>query len=217
MSVSSGLVCSTESKPALGADLPECHRTGQRQRSIVLATRKSISKKSRFEVFKRDFFTCQYCGSTPPKVILHIDHIKPVAAGGGNEIDNLLTSCESCNQGKGATPLSSVPKSLSDRAKEVKEREEQINGYNSVMTERSQRIERDAWSVVAALQGVDRAESCNKDEFLSIKRFIERMPLHLTIEAAEMANARVRSQYSRFKYFCGICWTMIRRNEDAEG
>lgn len=45
--------------------------------------RKAISKKTRFEVFKRDRFTCQYCGATPPGVLLHIDHIHPVAEGGG--------------------------------------------------------------------------------------------------------------------------------------
>ena len=36
--------------------------------------RKSISKKARFEVFKRDSFTCQYCGRTAPDVVLHLDH-----------------------------------------------------------------------------------------------------------------------------------------------
>jgi 5-methylcytosine-specific restriction endonuclease McrA len=41
--------------------------------------RKSISKKIRFEVFKRDSFTCQYCGSKSPDVTLVIDHIMPVA------------------------------------------------------------------------------------------------------------------------------------------
>lgn len=41
--------------------------------------RKSLSKKTRFEVFKRDSFTCQYCGRSAPEVVLQVDHIKPVA------------------------------------------------------------------------------------------------------------------------------------------
>jgi len=41
--------------------------------------RKAISKKLRFEVYKRDKFTCQYCGRKAPDVILEIDHINPVA------------------------------------------------------------------------------------------------------------------------------------------
>ncbi len=58
--------------------------------------RKSLSKKIRFEVFKKDSFTCQYCGSTPPSTVLEIDHINPVSLGGDNSIDNLITSCFDC-------------------------------------------------------------------------------------------------------------------------
>lgn len=68
--------------------------------------RKAISKKVRFEVFKRDNFTCQYCGKKAPDVILHIDHINPVSKGGDNSIINLVTSCECCNSGKSDVVLS---------------------------------------------------------------------------------------------------------------
>lgn len=67
-----------------------------------MAERKALSKKTRFEVFKRDLFKCQYCGRSSPEVILHVDHIQPVAEGGGNNILNLITSCQDCNAGKGA-------------------------------------------------------------------------------------------------------------------
>lgn len=67
--------------------------------------RKGLSKTARFEVFKRDSFTCQYCGRSAPDVILECDHISPVAGGGGDEIVNLVTSCKDCNSGKGARPL----------------------------------------------------------------------------------------------------------------
>jgi hypothetical protein len=70
------------------------------------AKRTSISKKARFEVFKRDSFTCQYCGDEAPRVVLHVDHINPVANGGGNDIANLITSCAPCNFGKGAREIS---------------------------------------------------------------------------------------------------------------
>lgn len=67
--------------------------------------RKSTGKRTRFEVFKRDHFTCQYCGAQPPDVVLVIDHVTPVALGGENSQDNLITACESCNQGKADRPL----------------------------------------------------------------------------------------------------------------
>ena len=58
--------------------------------------RKGISKKTRFEIFKRDKFTCQFCGQIAPNVILEIDHLKPVVKGGDNNLLNLITSCFSC-------------------------------------------------------------------------------------------------------------------------
>lgn len=65
-----------------------------------MTARKTLSKKTRFEIFKRDSFTCQYCGKSAPDVILHVDHIMPISKGGDDDITNLITSCESCNQGK---------------------------------------------------------------------------------------------------------------------
>ncbi|WP_446008353.1 HNH endonuclease [Candidatus Electrothrix sp.] len=62
-----------------------------------MSNRKSLSKKLRFEVFKRDSFTCQYCGKVAPNVILEVDHIEPVSKGGSNELLNLITSCYDCN------------------------------------------------------------------------------------------------------------------------
>ena len=63
-------------------------------------TRRPLSKRIRFEVFKRDDFTCQYCGKQPPETVLHVDHIHPVSKGGSDGIDNLITSCADCNLGK---------------------------------------------------------------------------------------------------------------------
>ena len=37
-----------------------------------MSKRKSLTKKVRFEVFKRDSFKCQYCGSSAPVGIVHV-------------------------------------------------------------------------------------------------------------------------------------------------
>lgn len=87
-----------------------------------MAERKTISKKLRFEVFKRDGFTCQYCGRMAPDVVLEVDHINPVANGGENEIINLATSCFDCNRGKGKRALS--------EKEEVKKQQEQLKELN---------------------------------------------------------------------------------------
>lgn len=68
----------------------------------------AVSKSTRFEVFARDSFTCQYCGMRPPDVVLECDHIHPVSKGGGDEIVNLITSCYDCNRGKRAKVISEI-------------------------------------------------------------------------------------------------------------
>lgn len=93
-----------------------------------MAKRTSISKSTRFEVFKRDSFTCQYCGRSAPDVILEVDHIVPVAEGGTNELINLITSCKDCNRGKGKKQLSddTVVKKQKAQLDALNERREQI-------------------------------------------------------------------------------------------
>lgn len=66
-------------------------------------TRKPISKSLRFAVLNRDGFRCRYCGAGPEGVTLHIDHAVPVALGGTNDFDNLVTACIDCNLGKRTT------------------------------------------------------------------------------------------------------------------
>ena len=90
-------------------------------------SRKALPKKIRFEVFKRDKFTCQYCGRMSPDVILEVDHIKPVAEGGENDLLNLVTSCRDCNRGKGKTRISKSAelKKQQNALKELAERKEQ--------------------------------------------------------------------------------------------
>lgn len=90
--------------------------------------RKPIKKSVRFEVFKRDSFTCQYCGRQAPEAVLHIDHIDPIAKGGTNDILNLITACDSCNMGKGVRELSddSVIMKQKGQLDELNERREQL-------------------------------------------------------------------------------------------
>ena len=54
----------------------------------------------RFEVLRRDNFTCRYCGQSAPNTKLEVDHIVELADGGTNSLDNLVTSCYACNRGK---------------------------------------------------------------------------------------------------------------------
>lgn len=93
-----------------------------------MAKRKTISKKTRFEVFKRDSFICQYCGRSAPDVILHLDHVQPISKDGDNDIFNLITSCEECNAGKSNRLLSDNAAIHKQKAQldQLNERREQL-------------------------------------------------------------------------------------------
>ena len=53
---------------------------------------------TRYNVFLRDGFSCQYCGSTRD---LTFDHVVPVSHGGKASWNNILTACSPCNLKKG--------------------------------------------------------------------------------------------------------------------
>lgn len=56
---------------------------------------------TRFNVFLRDLFTCQYCGENLPSQHLTFDHIVPRSRGGRATWENVVTACEGCNLQKG--------------------------------------------------------------------------------------------------------------------
>lgn len=63
----------------------------------------AVSKRTRYEVLRRDAFTCRYCGAKAPDVELHVDHVTPVALGGTDEPSNLVAACADCNVGKASS------------------------------------------------------------------------------------------------------------------
>lgn len=182
-----------------------------------MAKRTAISKKTRFDVFKRDAFQCQYCGACPPGVLLHVDHINPVANGGTNDIDNLVTSCEPCNLGKGARELSSVPETLNSKAARIREAEDQLAGYQEILRARADRIEDEMWEVAESLWPGSSKSGAGRKDLQSIKLFINRIGVVDVLELAEVAKAaKPWGGQAQWRYFCGCCWRTIRRRDGVE-
>jgi 5-methylcytosine-specific restriction endonuclease McrA len=69
-----------------------------RLQNMVPAPRPEVPL-SRREIFRRDHYTCQYCGKVTP--VLTIDHVVPRSLGGKHEWTNLVAACPSCNHRKG--------------------------------------------------------------------------------------------------------------------
>jgi 5-methylcytosine-specific restriction endonuclease McrA len=61
---------------------------------------------TRFNVFLRDRFTCQYCGHRFPTHELTFDHVIPRSKGGRTHWLNVVTACSACNVRKAAFDLS---------------------------------------------------------------------------------------------------------------
>jgi 5-methylcytosine-specific restriction endonuclease McrA len=65
--------------------------------------RDPLPAQLRFRILARAGFRCRCCGrsGSTPGVVLHVDHVVPLAAGGTSSEGNLRTACEECNLGKG--------------------------------------------------------------------------------------------------------------------
>jgi 5-methylcytosine-specific restriction endonuclease McrA len=89
--------------------------------------RKSVrSEKLMAALLRRDGINCQICGKRlPVKVVSHlhgdsvqIDHIVPVAKGGGDDLDNLRLAHRSCNISRGADGWTPRQRAAMERAQE---------------------------------------------------------------------------------------------------
>lgn len=149
--------------------------------------RSSISKKTRFEVFKRDSFTCQYCGDEAPKAVLHVDHINPVSKGGDNDITNLVTSCATCNFGKGAREISddSAVRRQKAQLDELNVRREQLEMMSSWRAGLKDVQELEVDEVVGLLDDYLRPISLNDIGRKRVARLVKKHGLKAMLSAVE--------------------------------
>jgi len=63
--------------------------------------RKRKPRFSRYNLYLRDMFTCQYCFTQLPQSQLTLDHVLPISKGGKTNWTNIVTSCGPCNHSKG--------------------------------------------------------------------------------------------------------------------
>jgi hypothetical protein len=172
----------------------------------------SVSKKIRFEIFKRDGFICQYCGGSPPDKILEVDHIIPVSKGGTNDIMNLLTSCFDCNRGKRNYELNLVPPTLGETINVIAERELQYRQYKELVEMVQDRINFEINQVELIYSNAFNNWVFSDKFRLSVKKFIKALGYHEVCESMELAILKGLNRDYTLKYFCGICWSKIKEN-----
>tara|TARA_Y100001973_G_C5129214_1_gene296801 strand:+ start:184 stop:930 length:747 start_codon:yes stop_codon:yes gene_type:complete len=158
-----------------------------------MSKRKTISKKVRFEVFKRDSFTCQYCGAKSPDVILHVDHINPVSKGGDNEIINLVTSCEACNSGKSDRLLNDSTSIEVQRAQleELNKRREQLEMMLAWRDSLKGLDDETVDAVVERIEGPMAGFIVNEHGKQSVRKWLKRFSVSEILDAADLAGERL--------------------------
>jgi 5-methylcytosine-specific restriction endonuclease McrA len=84
-------------------------------------------KLTKREIFRRDHYTCQYCGKKTTK--LTIDHVMPRHRGGEHSWTNLVAACPACNRRKGGRTPQEANMSLRTPPTEPNASAEYLFGY----------------------------------------------------------------------------------------
>lgn len=185
--------------------------------------RTAIPKSTRFEVLKRDKFTCQYCGRSAPDVILEIDHFVPVSKGGDNSLINLVTSCRDCNRGKSDKKLSddTAVKKQKRQLDDMAARREQIEMMIAWRKELSkvEDVEVDAVNDIFCMYTDWELSETGR---WNVRKLIRRFGAEEVLQAAEIAIGRYYDGSSdswneAFDKMGGICYNRKKaRDASAE-
>lgn len=170
----------------------------------------SLSKRTRFEVLKRDGFSCRYCGATAIAGLLEVDHVIPVAEGGLDVPENLVAACLDCNRGKSAVPLDESRLSPGRTTEAMLEHAEQMRAYLAAVQEVEDAIQ-------DLVDHVIRHWQANVDEEGMPTSLAKRMPYYLRkmsmpriLEAVEITGSKgLRGALATKKYFVAVARNMM--------
>lgn len=158
--------------------------------------RLAVPRRVRFEVFKRDSFTCQYCGEHAPNVVLEVDHIEPISKGGDQtSIINLITACKGCNSGKSNILISdqAACQKRKRQLDELQARREQIEmmaeWQQSLvdLTDQSVTLCASLWAKVSA------PFALNETGLLRMRRLVLKFGISQVMEAIRLSANYLRS------------------------
>jgi hypothetical protein len=180
--------------------------------------RRAIPQRVRFEVLRRDNYTCRYCRSTENE--LTIDHLKPAVLGGTNDPSNLVACCKDCNSGKS---------SISPDSPLVQQASEDAVRWSAAMQVAAGLMAdqlRDEWDYAEAFDAewsgwthgyrkdpIPRPQDWRR----SVNSWrIAGLPIELLIDAARRALETDKvPPHGTWKYFCGIAWSRVRTLQEA--
>ena len=176
----------------------------------------AVSKRTRFEVLRRDNHQCRYCGLSADESPLTIDHVVPVSLGGSDAPDNLVAACKDCNSGKS----SSAP----DAAQVAQVAEDSVRWAQARHAAIRQTVERTQkardeflaiWNRWTYMDGPKKGQTTPLpgDWFAAVDTWTqERLPISIIKDAVDIAMSAKRvPEHSIFAYMLGVM-----RNKLAE-
>lgn len=181
----------------------------------------AIGKTKRFEVFRRDGFTCQYCGNRPPDIVLEVDHIDPVSKGGSDHDLNLITSCFDCNRGKRDRVLSERAIKPDADLEFLKVQQEIAEARRFLEAER--RREEVTLQVIEAIQRAWEECDMTDDDVPAdsvVRSWLSRFNPQLIVKAIRRGSGKVRSghTYGGFsgavRYISGVMYRMQEEGDE---
>jgi hypothetical protein len=176
----------------------------------------AIPKRLRYEVLRRDNFTCRYCGAKAPDVKITVDHVMPDVLEGPTKASNLVAACSDCNSGKSSTiPDAPLVEQVNEDALRY------ARALSQVIEERAARFSAESgyldrfdkqwcsWTNPP----MDRAADWES----SILNFLSAgVSEDYILRAVNTAmGKRYISGRKLWAYFCGICWNEVRAIQAA--
>lgn len=176
----------------------------------------AASRRLRFEILKRDNYSCRYCGAKAPDVTLTVDHVIPTTLGGGDEPNNLVTACQPCNSGKASvSPESGLVEDVDaaallwakamERAHEMRRTElddidRALNQFNGLWRQG-----------LTSAYDYGRPENWDGSIVVFLQNGLTMEDLCRYVNVA--FTARINTD-TVWRYFCGCCWNEISRRQE---
>lgn len=176
-----------------------------------------VSRRLRFEILRRDNYTCRYCGAQAPAVKLTVDHVIPTTLGGGDDPTNLVAACHDCNAGKSsiapdAAIVADVDATAMLFAKAIErvtaQRRQELAALDATLAEFDRLWS--GWTYTDSGEPIPRDDDWRE----SVTRFLEH-GLNLTeLERLIRGAMHHRARYP-FRYFCWLAWREIGERQEA--
>lgn len=179
----------------------------------------AVSKRLRFEIFRRDGFACRYCGGKAEDSELHVDHVVPESLGGGDEASNLVTACADCNRGKAA--ISPDQEMVDNVAEDSVRWARAMQEAADIANAEQERVDQYAGELAGAWLEW-RTDEGRGDPFdlpnnwkqTADQFYSAGLSIADVTRLIEVTMIKPRLS-QKWRYFCGCCWRTIRERQEV--